>query len=170
MPGWYDITSLGAIDRSEDETGIAESQKFFHDLIKTESETTGIPEDRIVLGGFSQGGAIALLAGLSYPGKLGGVVGLSCYLLLRDKFRGIAEAGANKETRIFMGHGDVDQVVRYQFGKLTADTLTEWGYKVDFKTYRGLGHSADPEEIRDFEDFLKKTIPPLPEESSQGNL
>jgi len=87
-----------------------------------------------------------------------------------DEFRGIAEAGANKETRIFMGHGDVDQVVRYQFGKLTADTLTEWGYKVDFKTYRGLGHSADPQEISDFEDFLKKTIPPLPEESSQGNL
>jgi predicted esterase len=90
-----------------------------------------------VLGGFSQGGAIALFSGLSYPQKLGGVVGLSCYMLLRNKFRDIVEAGggANKETKIFMGHGDVDGVVKHQFGKLTADTLIEWGYQVDFRTY-----------------------------------
>jgi len=115
---------------------------------------------------------MALLSGLAYPQKLGGVVGLSCYMLLRNKFRDLIEAGggANKETQIFMGHGDADQLVQLQFGKLTADTLTEWGYRVDFKTYPGLGHSADDNEIKDFEDFLKKTIPPLPEESSQGNL
>jgi predicted esterase len=152
MPGWYDIvrrasswlhgdwwpqTSLSALDRSEDETGIREAQQYFHNLIKSESEKTGIPPERIVLGGFSQGGAIALFSGLSYPQKLGGVVGLSCYMLLRNKFRDIVEAGggANKETKIFMGHGDVDGVVKHQFGKLTADTLIEWGYQVDFRTY-----------------------------------
>jgi predicted esterase len=130
-------TSLSAIDRSEDETGIAESQRFFHNLIKTESEKTGIPAERIVLAGFSQGGAIALLSGLSYPQKLGGVIGLSSYMLLREKFRDMVEAGggANKETKIFMGHGDVDGVVQHKYGKLTADTLTEWGFHVDFRTY-----------------------------------
>jgi predicted esterase len=90
-----------------------------------------------VLAGFSQGGAISLFSGLSYPQKLGGIVGLSCYMLLRNKFRDIVEAGggANKETEIFMGHGDIDGVVQHQFGKLTADTLIEWGYQVDFRTY-----------------------------------
>lgn len=130
-------TSLSALNRSEDETGIAESQEYFHNLIKTESEKTDIPTERIVLAGFSQGGSMALLSGLAYPQKLGGVVGLSCYMLLRNKFRDLIEAGggANKETQIFMGHGDADQLVQLQFGKLTADTLTEWGYRVDFKTY-----------------------------------
>jgi predicted esterase len=91
-----------------------------------------------VLAGFSQGGSIALLSGLSYPQRLGGIVGLSCYMLLRQKFQAMIEedgGGANKETKIFMGHGEADQLVLLKYGKLTADTLKDWGYQVEFKTY-----------------------------------
>jgi predicted esterase len=128
------LSSLGG--RSEDTAGIASSQAFFHQLIASEV-AKGIPSERIILGGFSQGGAMSLYAGLTAPHKLGGIFGLSCYLLLRESIlNSIAAAGdANKQTKIFMGHGDADQTVKYEFGQLTAEKVKSWGYNVDFKTY-----------------------------------
>jgi predicted esterase len=81
---------------------------------------------------------MSLYAGLTFPQKLGGIFGLSSYMLLQGKLKDkIAEAGdANKETKVFMGHGDADQVVRYDWGKLTASKLKDWGHDVDFRTYR----------------------------------
>lgn len=81
---------------------------------------------------------MSLFAGLTAPSKLGGIFGLSCYMLLQGKLKDkIAESGcANNTTKIFMGHGDADQVVRYDWGKTTADKLKEWGHEVDFKTYK----------------------------------
>ncbi|KAF2859654.1 Phospholipase/carboxylesterase [Piedraia hortae CBS 480.64] len=161
MPGWYDITSFEDLaDRSEDEEGIARSQKVFHDLIAGEVES-GIASDRIVLGGFSQGGAMSLLAGITAPTKLAGIFGLSCYLLLPGKLQSmIPKDSPNKSTRIFMGHGDADAVVRYDWGKTTAEKLREWGWSVDFKTYKGLPHSATDEEIDDLAEYLENCIPP----------
>jgi predicted esterase len=138
MPGWYDIKSLGKIEsRSDDEAGIKESSKYIHDLIANEISAKGIPAERIVLGGFSQGGAMSLYSGLTAPKKLGGIVGLSCYLLLRDKIKDLAiEAGnANEKTKIFMGHGTADPVVRYDYGIMTSEVLRDIGYSIDFKTY-----------------------------------
>ena len=87
MPGWYDIKSLDKInERDEDEVGIKRSQEYFHSLIDAEVEA-GIPADRVVLGGFSQGGAMSILSGVTYKNKLGGIVGLSCYLLLQGKIK-----------------------------------------------------------------------------------
>ncbi|KAK5733996.1 hypothetical protein LTR17_009267 [Elasticomyces elasticus] len=162
MPGWYDIADFGDLaNRSEDEAGVLRSQKVFHTLIQDEIKA-GIPTERIVLGGFSQGGAMSLMAGITNPTKLGGIFGLSCYLLLKDKVQSMVPADSpNKATPIFMGHGDADQVVRYAWGKMTADTLKGWGWNVDFKTYRGLPHSAAPEEIDDLEKYLNQRIPPL---------
>jgi predicted esterase len=136
MPGWYDITSLSDTNRSEDVEGIERSRKYFHDLISEEIQN-GIPADRILLGGFSQGGALAIHAGLTSSHKLSGIFGLSAYLLLRDKMKELVdESGdANKTTKIFMGHGDADPVVQYKHGKMTADQLKEWGYDVTFNTY-----------------------------------
>jgi predicted esterase len=136
MPGWYDITSLSDTNRSEDVEGIERSRKYFHDLISEEIQS-GIPADRILLGGFSQGGAMSLHAGLTCPHKLSGIFGLSSYMPLRDKFKAmIEESGdANKKTKIFMGHGDADPVVKYEHGKMTADQLKEWSYDVTFNTY-----------------------------------
>ena len=80
MPGWYDIFEFGDLtNRTEDEVGIVRSQKVFHSLIAEEIKA-GIPAERIVLGGFSQGGAMSLLAGVTCPTRLGGVFGLSCRL------------------------------------------------------------------------------------------
>lgn len=138
MPGWYDISEFPVADiskRSEDEAGILRSRNTLHSLINAEVEK-GIPAERIVLGGFSQGGAMALLSGLTYQNKLGGIFGLSSYMLLAGKMREMVPAeNPNKETKIFIGHGDQDQVVKYEWGKRTADTLKEWGWDIDFKVY-----------------------------------
>jgi predicted esterase len=160
MPGWYDISDFGDLaNRSDDEAGIVRSQKVFHTLIQAEIDA-GIPTERIVLGGFSQGGAMSLMAGVTCPTKLGGIFGLSCYLLLKDRVREMVPADSpNKDTPIFMGHGDADPVVKYAWGQMTADKLKEWGWNVDFKTYAGLPHSAAPQEIDDLEAYLNKRIP-----------
>lgn len=127
--------SLSEISHREDEVGILRSRDYFHSLIAAEI-AAGIPAERIVLGGFSQGGAMALFSGMTYPQKIGGVFGLSCYLLLQGKARDmVPESNPNKETPFFMGHGDFDDVVRYEWGSRTAEKLREWGYSVDFKTY-----------------------------------
>jgi predicted esterase len=143
MPGWYDIKSLSTLDdREEDETGIFKSRDYFHSLIDEEI-AQGIPANRIVIGGFSQGGAMSLLSGVTYKNQLGGIFGLSCYLLLQKKIKDmIPTDNPNQHTPIFMGHGDADQVVAHKWGKKSADVLTEHGYKVDFRTYKyGLCHS-----------------------------
>jgi predicted esterase len=129
--------SLSSLAAAEDQPGILRSQAYFHSLIADEVEK-GIPSNRIVLGGFSQGGAVSLLSGLTCPHKLGGIFALSGYLLLQNKLRAMIEEegrNANRETKIFMGHGDIDPVVRYEWGKLTAAKLKEWEYHVDFNTY-----------------------------------
>lgn len=90
----------------EDESGILRSQQYLHSLIREETQQKGISPSRVVLGGFSQGGAMSLLSGITYPEKLAGVFGLSCYMLLQGKLRDmIPRENPNKETSIFMGHG-----------------------------------------------------------------
>ncbi|MCJ1259290.1 hypothetical protein MMC24_007126 [Lignoscripta atroalba] len=122
----------------------------------------GIPTSRIVLGGFSQGGAISLFTGLTCPDKLAGFFGLSSYLLMHGKIKDyVPTENPNKETPIFMAHGDRDPTVKYEWGQRTAKVLSDWGWKVDFRTYKGLVHSADPEEIDDLESYLRERLPPL---------
>ncbi|MCJ1304669.1 hypothetical protein MMC08_007482 [Hypocenomyce scalaris] len=165
MPGWYDITTFSELAQAHDEPGILRSREYFNSLIKAETEK-GIPSTRIVLGGFSQGGAISLFTGVTCPSKLAGIFGLSSYLLMHGKIKGLIPAeNPNKDTPIFMGHGDKDQLVKYEWGQKTAQILKDWGWKVDFKTYPGLVHSADPEEIDDLEAYLKERLPPLAQEA-----
>lgn len=113
-------------------------------------------------GGFSQGGAISLFTGITSNEKLAGIFGLSSYLLLHDKIKNYVKTDApNLDTPIFMGHGNVDAVVRYEWGQQTALILKDMGWKVDFRTYRGLAHSADTKEIDDVEAYLNERLPPL---------
>ncbi len=129
----------------------------------------GIPSDRIILGGFSQGGAISLFAGITCPHKLAGIVGLSSYLLMEGKVKEyVPTENPNKETPIFMGHGAVDPLVKYQWGKQTADVLKGWGWSVDLKTYPDLAHSADPKEIDDLEAYIQQRLPPTNGDSSNA--
>ncbi|RAH84710.1 acyl-protein thioesterase 1 [Aspergillus japonicus CBS 114.51] len=167
MPGWYDITKLGRdLDfeeaiRNQDEPGILRSREYFNTLIKEQMDK-GISASRIVLGGFSQGGAMSLFAGLTSKEKLGGVFGLSCYLLLSDRIKNyIPEGFPNQGTPFFLAHGQEDEVVRFDFGKQSSEKLKELDLaKVEFHSYPYLGHSADPDEIEDLEKFLHSVIPP----------
>ena len=117
---------------------------------------------RYTIGGFSQGGAISLFTGISCPDKLAGIFGLSSYLLLHNEIKDYVNSeNANRITPIFMGHGDVDPMVKHEWGLDTSNILKGMGWKVDFRTYKGLAHSADPREIDDLEKYLEERLPPL---------
>jgi predicted esterase len=125
-----------SLRRNEDEAGILLSQAYFHDMIQKEIDA-GIPADRIVIGGFSQGGAMSLFSGLTAKHKLAGIVALSSYLLLSLKFADlVAKPEFNKETPIFMGHGDSDQVVNTELGKKSYELLKGMGYNATMKIYK----------------------------------
>lgn len=120
----------------EDGAGILQSRDYFHGLIQQEIKD-GISADRIILGGFSQGGAMSIFAGLTAPVKIGGIVGLSSWLLLNQKFKEyVPEGNINKDTPIFMGHGNRDPLVLYDLAKDSEKALKDMGYGVTFKTYQ----------------------------------
>ena len=154
MPGWYDITSLDSIQGREDREGLAETTSYIGALVDAEI-AAGVPANRIIVAGFSQGAASALMQ-LRREVALAGVVGLSGYLPLAGD--GVASP-ANAATPVLLCHGDADMVVAYRFGSASADALKAAGLPVTFKTYGGMGHSACPEELQDVADFLEKHIP-----------
>ncbi|MGH8561229.1 MAG: alpha/beta hydrolase, partial [Nevskiales bacterium] len=151
MRAWYDILGLDRTAR-EDETGIRESQAQIEALIGREN-TRGIPSERIVLAGFSQGGAITLQTGLRYPEKLAGLMVLSGYLTLRDRLATEASA-ANRSTPIFMAHGEFDYMLPMQLGSFSRDQLQQLGYSVDWHCYP-MEHQVCAEEIREVAAWLK---------------
>lgn len=110
---------------------------------------------------------MSIFTGLTTPHKLAGIFALSSYLLLGDKVKTLAEENGNmnKDTKWFMAHGTADTVVKYEWGVKTAEALRqELGIgDLEFKTFYGLGHSADPLEIDNLETFLRKCLPPLKE-------
>ena len=112
------------------------SQAYVHSLIQDEI-AAGISSERIIVGGFSQGGALSIYAGLTAPVKIGGIVGLSSWLPLNKAFKdNLPEGNPNKDTPIHMFHGDRDPVVRYEAGEATEQKLKELGYNVAFNTYK----------------------------------
>jgi len=124
-----------SLRKDEDEPGILQSQAYFHELIQKEIDS-GIPADRIVIGGFSQGGAMSIFSGLTAKVKLAGIVALSSYLLLSLKFSDLVpKPEFNKETPIFMAHGDKDRIVNFELGKKSYDLLKGMGYNATFKVY-----------------------------------
>ncbi|KAI9768972.1 MAG: hypothetical protein M1840_004568 [Geoglossum simile] len=163
MPGWYDIiklqdaTSVDDLAEVEDEAGMLRARDYFHSLIR-EEQAKGIASERIVIGGFSQGAAITLLSGATCPTKLGGIFMLSGYLPLRYKIRDMVRNNPNKDTKIFIGHGEADPLVKYEWAVKTKEKLKELGYTVSFNGYPGLEHSASPQEMDDVENFLNKAF------------
>ncbi|KAF4120890.1 lysophospholipase II [Geosmithia morbida] len=166
MPGWFDIKALGysvdslgnkAVD--EDAAGILQSQSYVHSLIQDEIQA-GIPAERIVIGGFSQGGAMSIFSGLTAPVRVAGIVGLSSWLLLSQSFRDYVPSGdLNKTTPILMGHGDADPIVRYSLAMDSEAALKGMGYDVTLKTYKEMEHSACAEELDEVEAFIAARLP-----------
>lgn len=162
MPGWYDIKSFDTLNRSDDEPGILRSRAHIHDLINQQIQD-GIPARRIILGGFSQGGAVSLFSGLTFTERLGGVFGLSCYQLLDSKFNILREETGNNKPPVFMGHGQDDPLVRCDWGRQTAKGLRDRGFEVVFNEYPGLPHSAAPEEIDQLEAWVAARLADEPQ-------
>ncbi|XXH03175.1 hypothetical protein Hte_009571 [Hypoxylon texense] len=155
------------IRKDQDERGILHSREYFNGLIQAEIDS-GIAANRIVLGGFSQGGAISLFTGLTAKVKLAGIVALSCYLPLDSKFADfVKENDNNHKTPILMCHGEEDQVVPTNFGKMSYETLKTQGFDVTMKLYPGMPHSADLEELNDIEAFLRSRLPPEADKKSE---
>ncbi|KAJ1729597.1 hypothetical protein LPJ61_003446 [Coemansia biformis] len=157
MPSWYDIRSLDKIATNEDEDGMNASMRKLNELVRSEIDA-GIPAGRIVLGGFSQGGAMALFTGLQSEYKLAGLAVLSGYLPVHERIMARA-TDASKRTPIFHGHGTADEVVLFQYGEMSAKILQQSGYSVDLRPYRHMGHSTSDEELRDLQTFLVKCLP-----------
>ena len=150
MRGWYDVTSLDVAGRDDSEGIIASSEavaKLCDDQV-----LAGIRHDRIVLAGFSQGGAIALHCGLRQPRRLAGIMALSCYLPRAAALENEA-AAANRKTPVFMAHGRVDSVVAIEFGRQARKLLEQLDYPVEWRDYP-MGHSVCPDEITDIRRWL----------------
>ncbi|MGH8147734.1 MAG: alpha/beta hydrolase [Rhodanobacteraceae bacterium] len=150
MRGWYDIAGFD-LSQKQDEQGIRASIDEVQALIAREVER-GVPESAIVLIGFSQGGAVALSAGLQHAQRLAGIVALSTYLPIADAVDKQRSA-ANATTPIFMAHGAFDPVVPQVLGERSRDLLRDWGYAVDWHSYP-MAHQVCPQEITDLADFL----------------
>uniref|UniRef100_A0A1E1X8S0 palmitoyl-protein hydrolase n=1 Tax=Amblyomma aureolatum TaxID=187763 RepID=A0A1E1X8S0_9ACAR len=159
MTAWFNLCSLDPNGR-EDESGIKSAAEGIHRLIADE-EKAGISSDRIVLGGFSMGGALALYSGLRSPKPLAGILGLSCWLPLFKQFP-MAAVG-NHETPILLCHGDCDDLVPLHWGQLTSELLKKFAKDVTFRQYKGMGHSSCEEETKDIATYLHSRLPPRPE-------
>jgi phospholipase/carboxylesterase len=154
MRAWYDITSLGP-DRKEDDVGIRESATVVNQYVQQQS-ARGVESQRIVIAGFSQGGAIALQAGLRYPERIAGIMALSTYLPLRDAVAAEATQ-ANRDVPILMCHGLRDDVVPATLGKASRDVLTSLGYQVEWQSYP-MEHQVCMEEVLDISKWLQARL------------
>ena len=153
MRAWYDIFSLGG--GPEDERGLRATQQQVEALIERE-RARGIAASRIVLAGFSQGGAVALLTALRYPERLAGVMALSTYLPLAGKLAAERQS-ANADLPVLMAHGTADEVIRLDRALSGRDALSALDYAVDWKTY-AMGHAVCPQEVGDIGIWLSKVL------------
>ncbi|HEV8520346.1 MAG TPA: alpha/beta fold hydrolase [Burkholderiales bacterium] len=157
MRAWYDVSfgDLEGRSRQADEKGVRASQAAIGKLIARENKR-GIASRQIVVAGFSQGGAIALEAGLRYPERLAGIMALSTYLPLAAKLE--AEASAqNKDVPIFFAHGSHDPVIPLPMAVASRDKLRELGYNVDWHEYP-MQHSVCMTEVADISAWLRSTL------------
>jgi phospholipase/carboxylesterase len=154
MRAWYDIKGFGP-ERAEDDVGIRESDGVVKKYIEQQI-AQGIAASKIVIAGFSQGGAIALQSGLRYPQRLAGIMALSTYLPLRASLAGEASA-ANRDIPILMCHGTHDGVVPPMLGETSRDALLGLGYRIDWRTYP-MAHQVCLEEVMDISNWLQARL------------
>ena len=154
MRAWYDVFGVAG-ERREDEAGVRASQERIERLIARE-KTRGIPARAIVLGGFSQGGAMALHTGLRHPERLAGVMALSCFLPVARSVATEAST-ANRDVSIFIAHGIADDLIPVARARAARDTLLGLGYEVEWHEYP-MAHSLCPQEIEDIAAWLQRTL------------
>ena len=155
MRAWYDIAD-GA-NRREDERGVRASQVLIEALIAREKER-GTKAGRLVLAGFSQGGAIALHAGLRDPERIAGIMALSAYVPVGEKLSA-ERSTANRDVPIFMGHGSDDPIIPLVRAEQSRNLLKSLGYPAEWHKY-AMPHSVCPEELADIGTWLGKVLGP----------
>jgi phospholipase/carboxylesterase len=155
MRAWYDLQGL---DRraAEDAAGFRDTDVQVRQLIVNQGER-GVPANRIVLAGFSQGGAVSLYTVPRFPEKLAGVLALSCYLPMMGSFAA-DRVPYNNATPIFMAHGQADNVLPMSLGAQSRDFLKSQGYAVEWHDYP-MPHSVCAAEIADIREFLFRVLP-----------
>lgn len=155
MRAWFDI--YGGFDASdkEDAEGVEEAQRLITQLINQEKER-GVPSEKIILAGFSQGCAMALHTALCSPEKMGGVIGLSGYIPLIKQFPE-ARNSANQDTPIFLGHGTHDEVVPFSRAESARDLLQKLNYNVEWHEY-SITHTLSMEELNDISAWLRRLL------------
>ena len=154
MRAWYDVYGLGGV-RREDAAGVRASQAAVEELLEREKKR-GIPASRLVLAGFSQGGAIALQTGLRHPERLAGIMALSTYLPVADTLAAEASA-ANRDVPIFMAHGLHDPLIPIERAQMSRKLLESAGYRVEWHEY-AMEHSVCAEEIADISSWLRRVL------------
>lgn len=154
MRAWYDIIGTDLAKR-EDENGLRKSQQAVEALIAQEKER-GIPADRIILAGFSQGCAMTLQTGLRHPEKLAGLLCLSGYVPIHTTLASERHP-ANQDTPIFLAHGRGDAVIPIDRAEKSRDVLQSLGYKVEWHEYM-MPHSVCAEEVDDISAWLKRVL------------
>ncbi len=150
MRAWYDIKGMQIADK-QDEPGIRASIAQLDELIAREAER-GIPSQRVLLAGFSQGGAIVLAGGVRHSARLAGIIALSTYLPLSE-MTAAERSEANKGLPVFMGHGSVDNVVPEVLGTTTRNALETLGYAVEWHSYP-MAHQVSAQEIADLRKWM----------------
>ena len=158
MRAWYDIADTDLSNRA-DESGVRASAGILEGLIEGEL-TKGLPSTRILLAGFSQGGAIALHTGLRFRMPLAGILALSTYLPLQEAARDERQE-ANHNIPIFLAHGSQDPVIPLALSEHTRQFLASLNYRLQCHTYP-MPHSVCPEEIRDIAIWLERVIGDIP--------
>jgi phospholipase/carboxylesterase len=154
MRAWYDIKAVD-IDRREDEAGVRASHALVDALIARE-RSRGIAAGRLVLAGFSQGGAMALFTGLRQPERLAGIMALSTYVPVAAALAREADP-ANADTPILMAHGIEDPIVPFRLGAGSRDLLRKLGHAVEWHEYP-MPHAVCPEEIADIAVWLRRVL------------
>lgn len=154
MRAWYDVRNPD-LTRDQDPEGIRDSTSLMTQRIEDE-KALGMAPGRILLAGFSQGGAVALHTGLRYPERLAGIIALSTYLPLSGRLAKEAHE-ENRSTPIFMGHGTNDPLIPLAHAEASVRQLTSLGYGVEFRRY-GMPHAVCPEEIADIGRWLQRVL------------
>jgi len=152
MPAWYDILAMN-IDRKLDEKQLRISAAAVAELVDQEREK-GVASENILVGGFSQGGAVAYESALSYPEPLAGLFALSTYYATADS---VQRSEANRNLPVFVAHGSRDPMVPEALGQQAVKTLEEQGYEPEYHRY-GMEHSLCLEEIRDMDAFCERCL------------
>ncbi|SFR44907.1 phospholipase/carboxylesterase [Marinobacter daqiaonensis] len=152
MPAWYDIKSL-ELGRSIDTQQLRDSAQAVAELVEQEV-ARGIPSERIIIAGFSQGGAVAYELGLSYPQRLAGILALSSYFATAES---VQPSDANRDIPISVFHGTHDPMIPEKLGRDSVEKLRAMGYQADYHSYP-MDHSVCLEEIQEIGAFLRKHL------------